>query len=156
MKKVVTLFVIVALFCAGCKYFEKKRLFSKGADTMVNYAAELEETASQDTAEFNVNGNDIQSEENLSAETLKQMYQTNESLGSDKVYMIVGCFLVPQNADDYAEKVRKMGYNSEIILRPDGFHMVTAGSYHNLRDGERDLQKFRGEITENAWIWLKK
>ncbi len=156
MKKVITLAALVLIFCTGCKYFEKKRLFSKGADTMLNYAAELEEPAKSDTSEMNVAPGDIRSEENLSPEDLHSMYKKNESLGSNRIYMIVGCFLIPQNADNYAEKIRKMGYNSEIILRPDGFHMVTANSYDNLKAGVRDLQKFRGEITQNAWVWIKK
>lgn len=156
MKKIIALTVIVSIFCSGCKYFEKKRLFSKGADTMLNYAAEIEQSESQDTTDLFISRGDIRSEENLSSEALKNMYQSNASLGSDKAYMVVGCFLVPQNADNYAGKIRQMGYNSEIILRPDGFHMVTANSYDNLRAGVRDLQKFRGEVTENAWVWLKK
>ncbi|MBN2613429.1 MAG: hypothetical protein JXB00_17880 [Bacteroidales bacterium] len=154
MKKIMTLAVVTALLCSGCKYFEKKRLFSKGADTMLNYAAEIEEPA-VDSMAF-VPETDVKSEENLSAETLDEMYKTNASLGSDKAFMVVGCFMIPQNADGYAEKMRGMGYNTEIILRPDGFHMVSVSSYDNLRSAVRDLQKFRGEITGNAWIWLKK
>ncbi|MFO7658536.1 MAG: hypothetical protein R6W78_15870 [Bacteroidales bacterium] len=154
MKKIMTLAVVTALLCSGCKYFEKKRLFSKGADTMLNYAAGIEEQA-DDTLTF-VPETDVRSEENLQDETLRQMYRTNTSLGSDKAYMIVGCFMIPQNADSYAEKIRGKGYNTEIILRPDGFHMVSVSSYDNLRPAVRDLQKFRGEITGNTWIWLKK
>ena len=156
MKKVTTLAILVIIFCSGCKYFEKKRLFSKGADTMLNYAAELEEPAKTDTAEMNIAPGDVKSEENLSPGDLRDMYQKNEPLGSNKVYMVVGCFLIPQNADSYSEKLKKEGYNSEIILRPDGFHMVTANSYDNLKAGIRDLQKYKGEITEHAWVWIKK
>jgi hypothetical protein len=156
MKKVLAVALFIVIFISGCKYFEKKRLFSKGADTMLTYAAEIDETPTKDTMEFYHGINDVQSRSDLISDSLKRLYQPKASQGSDKAYMIVGCFLVPQNADSYSEKIRNMGYQSEIILRADGFHMVTAKSYATVKDGLRDLQKYRDEISKNAWVWVKK
>src|SRR4030043_2136189 len=156
MKKALAFTLFIVIFCSGCKYFEKKRLFSKGADTMLNYAEEIDETATEDTMEFYTGIGDVQSQAEHISDSLRSLYQPSASQGSDKVYMIVGCFMVPQNADNYSEKIRSMGYQSEIILRADGFHMVTADSYGNVKEGVRDLQKYRDEITKNAWLWVKR
>ncbi len=157
MKKVLAIAVLFIFICSGCKYFEKKRLFSKGADTMLNYAAEIDETPTEDTMEFYSGIGDIQSQSEIISDSLERLYQPEvTSAGSDNVYMVVGCFLIPQNADNYSERIRGMGYQSEIILRADGFHMVTANSYGSVSEGVRDLQKFRDEISENAWLWVKR
>ncbi|MBN2213473.1 MAG: hypothetical protein JW723_04455 [Bacteroidales bacterium] len=156
MKKVLIVALLIVIFCPACKYFEKKRLFSKGADTMLNYAAEIEEPATEDTMEFYTGLSDVQSQSGLVSDSLRELYQPAAALSSDNVFMIVGCFLIPQNADSYSEKIRNMGYSSEIILRADGFHMVTANSYGSVKDGLRDLQKYRDEVTDQAWVWVKK
>lgn len=157
MKKVLAIAVIIVFICSGCKYFEKKRLFSKGADTMLNYAAEIDETPTADTMEFYSGIGEVQSQSDITSDSLERLYQPEETYaGSDNVYMVVGCFLVPQNADNYSEKIRAMGYQSEIILRADGFHMVTANSYGSVSEGVGDLQKFRDEISPHAWLWVKR
>jgi hypothetical protein len=156
MKKVLAIAALFVFICSGCKYFEKKRLFSKGADTMLNYAAEIDETTVEDTMEFYSGIGDDQTRDMIS-DSLESLYQPQETTaGSDNVYMVVGCFLIPQNADNFSEKIRTMGYQSEIILRADGFHLVTASSYASVSEGARDLQKFRDEISESAWLWVKR
>jgi len=156
MKKVLAITILIVILCSGCKYFEKKRLFSKGADTMLNYAAEIDETTTEDTMEFYTGINDVQSQSDRISDSLRNLYQPVDTRSSDMAYMVVGCFLVPQNADNYSEKIRNMGYQSEIIVRADGFHVVTANSYASVKEGVRDLQKYRDEISENAWVWVKK
>ena len=156
MKKVLAIAVITVFICSGCKYFEKKRLFSKGADTMLNYAAEIDETPTEDTMEFYSGIGDVQSQSDIISDALERLYKTETVASSGNVYMVVGCFLIPQNADNYSEKIKGMGYHSEIILRYDGLHMVTANSYASVSEGARDLQKFRDEISKSAWLWVKR
>jgi hypothetical protein len=156
MKKVLAISILIVILCSGCKYFEKKRLFSKGADTMLNYAAEIDETPAADTMEFYTGINDAQSQSDRISDSLRNLYQPVDTRSSDMAYMVVGCFMVPQNADKYSEKIRNMGYQSEIIVRADGFHVVTANSYPSVKEGVRDLQKYRYEISEHAWVWVKK
>lgn len=147
MKKIIALTVLVTLVLTGCKFIEKKKLFSKGADTLLNYT--------EDTSGFS-DLDKVQTESDISADSLRNLYEQNASFGSKKAYMIVGAFLIPQNADKYAEKIRSMGYNSEIITAPNGFHMVAANSYDNLRQGVNEISKFRNEISDKAWVYLRK
>ena len=71
-------------------------------------------------------------------------------------YMIVGCFTVQENADGYASKLRAMGYESQIIQGRDNFQMVAAKSYNNLQAGVAEIDKFRNELTPNAWVYKKR
>ena len=71
-------------------------------------------------------------------------------------YMIVGCFTVQENANSYANKLKTMGYESQIIQGRDNFQMVAAKSYDNLQAGIADIDKFRNELTPNAWVYKKR
>lgn len=70
--------------------------------------------------------------------------------------MIVGCFTVQQNADRYAEKLRGMGYNTQIISGKDNFQMVSAKSYGSYRESVSEIEKFRNEVTPHAWVYLQR
>lgn len=71
-------------------------------------------------------------------------------------YMIVGCFTVQENADRYANKLRTMGYEAQILQGRDNFQMVAAKSYDNLQSGVAEIDKFRNELTPNAWVFKKR
>lgn len=71
-------------------------------------------------------------------------------------YMIVGCFTIQENADSYANKLRSMGYEAQILKGRDNFQMVAAKSYDNLQAGIADIDKFRNELTPNAWVFKKR
>jgi hypothetical protein len=70
--------------------------------------------------------------------------------------MIVGCFTVQRNADRYAEKLRGMGYNPQIISGNDNFQMVAAKSYGNYRESVSEIEKFRNDVTPHAWVYLQR
>ena len=78
------------------------------------------------------------------------------SVTDAQFYMIVGCFTVPENASKYAEKIRSMGYEGEVISGHDGFQMVTAKSYGNFRTSIAEIDQFRSDVTPNAWVFVKK
>jgi hypothetical protein len=71
-------------------------------------------------------------------------------------YMIVGCFTVPENASKYAEKIRGLGYEGEIISGHDGYQMVSAKSYGNFRASISEIDQFRSNVTPKAWVFVKK
>lgn len=114
------------------------------ADTM---ASSLDDSAAYYSGANNDNTNAGLDNQGTSA-------RTNAIQG--RYYMIVGCFTVQENADTYANKLRAMGYESQIIPGRDNFQMVAAKSYDNLQAGIADIDKFRNELTPNAWVFRKR
>ncbi len=153
MKNTIALIILVLIIASGCKYFEKKRLFSKSADTLINYAEDISDTGSADTTDFYSGMNEMITQPAVTAP--EDEYQSTVS-GNKRAYMVVGCFLVPQNADRYAQKMREMGYSAEIVMGHDGFHMVTVNSYNNVKSGVSEIPKYRSEINQNAWVFVKR
>jgi hypothetical protein len=139
--KNVAIFLCVLFLCNGCKYFKKSsnlQVDTLTADTTANYTGTVDSTA--------YNSMDISSPVSIASTSLPTV--------KGKYYMIVGCFTVRQNADKYAEKIKGLGYEPQIIQGRDNFQMVSARSYDNYKQSIGELDKFRTEVTQNAWVFL--
>ncbi len=155
MKKIL-LYIVLAILITGCKYFEEKRLFSKKVDTLINYAEELDKSVEPDSADIQPDLQQIVTETDITVGKEGNMFQTNFPSSGNRYYIITGCFMIPDYAESYAKKMQNRGYKAEIILRDDGYHMVSVRSFNNLRTSKSELPAVRAEITNKAWIYEKK
>jgi len=145
MKNLIILLSMILLLCGGCKYFKKQT--PKSTDIITADTTEPEE--SYDSTAY------YSSLPEAGATTASQI--TNQSNAvAGKYYMIVGCFKVDANADSYAEKIRSMGYNVELLAGMNDFEMVAASSYNSYRESVNALEKFRNEVTPNAWVYRQR
>lgn len=145
MKKLVVLLSLILLICGGCKYFKKQ---TPKSEEMITADTSESET-SYDSAAYYTSSPAV-----TGTATSQAVTQSNAVAG--KYYMIVGCFKVDANADRYAEKIRSMGYNVELIAGLNDFEMVAARSYDSYRESVNDIEKFRTEVTPNAWVFRQK
>lgn len=144
MKNILILLLLGLFSVYGCKYFKPA-------------SARQIDTISQDTGL----SNDIvdssayySSMSNASPAVSSTPVKTNAASGN--YYMIVGCFMVKENADKYAEKLKGMGYEPLIIPGRDNFQMVAARNYDNYRTSVSEIDKFRNEVSPNAWVYRKR
>jgi hypothetical protein len=155
MKKIL-LFIVIIILISGCKYFEEKRLFSKKVDTLINYAAEMDKSLVVDTVPIQPETAAVSLQTEPPDIQEEDIYKSTYSGPANKYYVITGCFMMPEFAERYAEKMRSMGYTTEIILRDDGFHMVSVGSFGDLRASLDNLGSVRADITPKAWVYKKR
>jgi len=153
MKRIVIASLVVLLVMPSCKFI-KTKILSKKVDTLSVFSDTAAHQQQLDTAfqQETMNYDQLGSEPAVSAE----LDQTTTSLTDAKFFMIVGCFTVPENATRYAEKIRGMGYEGDIIPGNDGFQMVTARSYGNFRTSISEIDQFRSDVTPNAWVFVRK
>jgi hypothetical protein len=145
MKYIILSLALTLMLCMGCKHLRRSSdqpADSLRADTMQNGYPET------DSALFSSNQNKL-NEGSL-------MTGAKGSTVKGKYYMIVGCFTVQANADKYAEKIKGMGYESQIIPGNNNFQMVVAKTYDTYRESVNEIDKFRNEVTPNAWVFLKR
>jgi hypothetical protein len=149
MKNILILLFLSLFLGYGCKYFKKSK--PKEVDTIMadTLASAVNDSAAYYSAANDDNTNAVAASANKGASA-----RTNAIQGH--YYMIVGCFTVQENADSYANKLRTMGYEAQIIQGHDNFQMVAAKSYNNLGAGIADIDKFRNELTPNAWVYKKR
>ena len=149
MKNILILLFLSLFLGYSCKYFKKSK--PREVDTIM---ADTMASSLNDSAAY-YSGADIDNADaGLSTANKSTSARANAIQGH--YYMIVGCFTVQENADSYASKLRAMGYESQIIQGRDNFQMVAAKSYDNLQAGIADIDKFRNELTPNAWVYKKR
>jgi len=134
------------ILCGGCKFFKKSS--TKAFDTLTADTVQL------DTGIVEASAYGENPEEPVSAPV--QQPAPRIQAESNTYYMIVGCFTVKQNAEKYAEKIRGMGYEARILSGRDNYQMVAARTYDSYKAGVNELDKFRNEVTPNAWVYLSK
>jgi len=149
MKNILILLFLSLFLGYGCKYFKKSK--PREVDTIM---ADTAESSMNDTAAYYSGANSDNACGGMASPDHGASARTNAIKGH--YYMIVGCFTVQENADTYAGKLRAMGYDAQIIEGRNNFQMVTAKSYDNLRAGIADIDKFRNELTPNAWVYKKR
>ncbi len=140
-------FVVIAvgaLSVSGCNYFKKHRLFSKDVDTVLDMTVAEPEPVLPDSAFV---------DEYI--EPVAMEPATSSSSGK-KYFMIVGSFQNRNLAESYSNKIRQMGYTSEIIEANNGYFRVTAKSYSDYRTGISEIETFRESVSSNAWLHVKK
>jgi hypothetical protein len=147
MKNILILLFLSLFLGYGCKYFKKSK------PRVVDSISTDTSTALNDSAAYYSGSNTDNPEAALS---VGKSSSTRTNAIKGHYYMIVGCFTVQENADSYAAKLRNMGYETQIIQGRDNFQMVAAKSYDNLRAGVAEIDKFRNEVTPNAWVYKKR
>jgi hypothetical protein len=149
MKNILILLFLSLFLGYGCKYFKKSK--PREVDTIM---ADTLASAVNDSAAYYSGAKDDKTD--AVASTALQGTSARKSAIQGRYYMIVGCFTIQRNADSYATKLRTMGYEAQIIQGRDNFQMVSAKSYDNLQAGIADIDKFRNELTPNAWVFKKR
>lgn len=154
MKNILFILCLGLLLCSGCKFFR-----GKSAKTVDTITADTTTEEIIDSADLytGINSEPIAESSVTSRQTSAPAPSYNRTVASSgKYYMIVGCFTVQNNADRLAEKLRGMGYSPEIISGSNNFQMVSARSYNSYRESVAEIEKFRNEVTPNAWVYLQK
>jgi hypothetical protein len=152
MKRILLASLVILLAMPSCKFI-KTKILSKKVDTLSVFndtlAREQMDTAfQQETANY--------AQPELQASVGADQNKPVSSVTDAQFYMIVGCFTVPENANRYAEKIRSLGYEGEVIPGHDGYQMVTAKSYGNFKSSIAEIEQFRSDVTPNAWVFVKK
>ena len=143
MKNILILLFLSLFLGYGCKYFKKSK--PREVDTIM---ADTLASTTKDSSAYYSNANSD------NTEAVKTPAKSNAVQGH--YYMIVGCFTVQENANSYAGKLKAMGYDALIIPGRDNFQMVAVKSYDNLHSGIAEIDKFRNELTPNAWVYRKR
>src|SRR4030042_2124749 len=150
MKRIAIASLVVLLVMPSCKFI-KTKILSKKVDTLSVFSDTLAHQEQLDTALQQETMDYLQPESQAAVSAA--LDQPASSLTNAQFFMIVGCFTVPENATRYAEKIRGMGYEGDIIPGYDGYQMVTARSYGNFRTSISEIDQFRTDVTPKAWVF---
>jgi hypothetical protein len=155
MKKVlITIFVVLAVLAVGCK--GKNSWFGKGKQQEA-YIKQLESKMQSDSATKAEELQRIKDESQLVIDSLKTNCGKTAKTGERfSYYVITGAFMEQGNADRYKAKMDQMGYTSEIVEGPYGYHMVSVSGSNDLNEAVSVMNTMRNSVTENAWVYVVK
>lgn len=144
--------ILCLLLMNSCNYFKNHRLFSRGVDSVLDMTIEQPEPVTVDSTEIMAGDNMLEPE--ITEEPEPEPLPAYSS-GSDKYFMIVGSFQNQNLAQTYAEKIRAMGYQGEVIEASNGYYRVSAKSYSNYQQGISEIADFRASLSMGAWLHVR-
>ncbi len=151
MKKIVipSLLVLLLFVVPSCKYFN--RVSKKEAMAMEQRRIDSIRVADSIRA----------AQERLLA--LEQSRQDSIRLAEEQLAyersfrynIIVGSFITPEYATDYAEEFRGLGYDPRIIsMTGTPFNLVAAERFQNFSNAVKRLEQFQDTVTFDAWLYI--
>lgn len=148
----VIIFAGLLLTSTGCDKIRNLNPFRKKVDH------ELIERQRQDSIRQAQEAEELriqQEEEQARLEEARRIEEEARLKALNKYHLIVGSFKVPSNATRYHEKIRSKGYDSQIILAKNGFHLVTMHSYDNFRSAVNELRNMTRAGEYEVWLYVQ-
>jgi len=146
--KLTFLFILLISF-TGCRFIREKGWFGGKKK-----AALEEEMMRQDSLERadSIRMVEVMRQRRLD-DSLAQVQMREQEL-MKKYNVILGSFKVPENAANYLQFVRNQGFDAEIIMAPNHWHLVAAERFDNRRDAFRRVRAFHDELRD-AWVYAR-
>jgi len=150
--------VVIALLIVfpSCKFLRSKGLFNKKADVLAEWQAKQDSTRIADSIK-QVQAQLIAIEiENARLDSVRQAEETLALGNRYKYKIIVGSFITPQYAIDYAEFYRAQGYDANIIkMEGTSFELVEAEAHESFSKALERLYQFQDTVDIDTWMYIK-
>lgn len=152
MKNIIIPLLLVALLVPSCKYFNR---VSKKEALAIAEQARLDSIRIADSIKLD--------QERLMAieqARLDSLRVVEEQLALEKRFkynIVVGSFVTPQYAVDYAEEIKAQGYTPKIIeMTGTPFQLVAIERHENFSEAVRRLERFQDTVVVDSWLYIQK
>lgn len=143
MKKLTILFVLTGVLFSGCNFFNGKK-------EMREYIERLENSLKDDSLEYAAHMESLKRNMQLKIDSITEACAKPKG----NFHIISGSFREQQNADRFLIEMEKLGYKSQIIDAPNGFHLVSVFAGTSLQEMFATLNKIRNSVNEESWIYI--
>ena len=152
---VIVVIVLLIVF-PSCKFLRSKGLFNKKADVLAEWQAKQDSTRIADSIK------QVQTQLlAIEIARLDSVRQAEEEMlvveNRFRYKIIVGSFITPQYAIDYAEFYRAQGYDAKIIkMEGTRFELVEAEAHESFSKAVERLYQFQDTVDIDTWMYIKK
>ena len=155
MKKLTILFIIVSLAgSVSCKkmheLFGGSSMSKETADAIVLRNLELQNKLREDSIMH------LQEMNMLRDQHVRELAELNKKPELQKKVkgfsVVVGSFKNSANAEDYASKIKIMGYEGSIVDGPNDYKMVTSATHSSYKKVIEAYDTARNRIVTSAWV----
>lgn len=145
---------VISITFSSCKFIKKKGWFGfKETDTLEAYQRKQDSLRVADSLQ-QVMARKRAIEQARRDSIAKAEQERLKKLERFKYHMIVGSFLTPKYADEWSAYYNTLGYSTEILDAGNGFNLVSARKYDNMRDAAIDLERFKDTVQVDAWVYI--
>ena len=148
--------IMLLVVLPSCKFLREKGLLGRKADTMAVWQAKLNNMRVADS--IRKVQDRLLALENARLDSVSNADQEREMLESKYRYnIILGSFVIPENAKNFSADLSKRGYKTRIIkLEGTNFEMVSAEAHDSFRNAVSRLNQFQDTVAFDAWLYISK
>jgi hypothetical protein len=148
--------IVFLVFLPSCKYFKSGGLFGRKAHkTAVLHARQDSIRVADSIRKVQDQLQAIENEKLLSAKKAEE-----DRIASERKYkynIIVGSFITPEYAKEFADAYRQKGYDPKIIkMAGSRFELVSAESHESYSKALARVKEFQESIELDAWVYIIK
>ncbi len=160
MKKLGLILLVGFILLPGCDFI-KEKLGGDKTDSLLVANQQLDSALQAERSEHQEEIEKLKAQSQAKVDSIIDYYEEKiASAGARQpsrgYYLITGSFKTPKYAQDYNKKMKAMGYKSEIIMAPNGFHLVSVEKYNNASAAKEGLQLVRNSVVEDSWIYVSR
>ncbi len=157
MKRTIIYILAVSMVSfSSCKklneWFGKPAMSQQEIDALVAENDELQNQIKEDAAAYERELDALRAEYE---QKLANYEASNPKTPVTGFYVVVGSFKNQKYAEEYAGKIKSMGYEGNIIDGPSNFKLVTSSTHSGLKDALPALKKARSVIASKSWVYFK-
>lgn len=147
---------IITLF-PSCKFIKEKGWFGAGKKDRQFEMLKARQDSIRVTDSLKRIENRLRALEQARIDSIRLAEEEKQSWGNRYKYnLIVGSFLTPEYARDWAEEYLKMGYSETRIMKMEGtgFELVSAEAHENYNRAISRLHQYLDTVNIDTWLYI--
>ncbi|MCX6334400.1 MAG: SPOR domain-containing protein [Bacteroidia bacterium] len=149
---IILLIIIVSL--PSCKFLREKKIIGRKKTELAELLEQQKKIRVADS--LSAVKNRLQALENARLDSIRFAEEARLAQAS-KYNIVVGSFITPEYARQWADEYRNRGYDTKIIQMEGGrFELVVAESYESVGKAVKRLSQFQDTVQVDAWIYKKR
>ncbi|MFO7621216.1 MAG: hypothetical protein R6W81_08105 [Bacteroidales bacterium] len=141
----------------SCKFIKEKGWFGAGKKARQFEMLKARQDSIRVTDSLKRIENRLRALEQARIDSIRLAEEEKQSWENRYKYnLIVGSFLTPEYARDWAEEYLKMGYSETRIIKMEGtgFELVSAEAYENYNRAISRLHQYLDTVNIDTWLYI--
>ena len=157
MKRTIVYILAVSIISfSSCKkinqWLGKSAMSQEEVDALVAQNDQLQKQVKEDAAAYERELDALRAEYE---QKLAEYEKSNPKAPVAGFYVVVGSFKSQKYAEDYATKIKTLGYEGNIVEGPSDFKLVTFSTHGALKEALTALKVARTDVVATSWIYFK-
>ncbi len=143
----------------SCKFIKEKGWFGIGKKERTLEQLKAEQDSIRVADSLKIVENRLRAIEEARLDSIRMAGEAKQTMESRYKYnIIVGSFITPEYARNWAEEYLMMGYGNTRIIEKQGsnFELVSAEAYDHFGTAFSRLQQFQDTVNIDAWLYILK